>query len=68
MILCTHQGNEGMCKGRNQEIGPVITGSEDEERWEGRSQERMKLLKTVCRKEKRDSGRAAATVNGTLRR
>lgn len=44
------------------------TRREDEERWEGRSQERLKrVLKIVCGKEKRDSARAAAIVNGTLR-
>lgn len=46
----------------------MTTGGGDEERWEGRSQERVKFLKRVCGKEKRDSGRAVAIVNGTLRK
>lgn len=37
----------------------MITGRGDEERWEGRSLERVKFLKRVCGKEK-DSGKAAA--------
>lgn len=45
-----------------------VTGSEDEERWEGKSQERMKCLQRVCGKEKTDCGGAAATGNGTPRR
>lgn len=41
-----------------------VTESEDEERWEGKSQEKMKFLQRVCGKEKKDCGAAAATVNG----
>lgn len=45
-----------------------VTESEDEERWEGKSQERMKFLQRVCGKEKKDCGGAAATVNGAAKR
>ena len=58
----------GEHKWRNQEIGPGVAGSGHEERGEGRKQEKMKFFKRLHGKEKRDSGGAAATEDGTLRR
>lgn len=67
MILCAHHSNGGEQREKSGDWTGVA-GSGHEERGEGGKQQKMTFFKRLFGKEKRDSGEAAATEDGTLRR